>query len=51
MYYFNKKGVFKYDLIDKKTTKVSNVQAKHMTVTDTGLTIVDVKGKKHTLKK
>jgi len=51
MYYFNKKGVFKYDLIDKKTTKLSNVQAKDMTATDTGLTIVDVKGKEHTLKK
>ena len=51
MYYFNKKGVFKYDLINGKSTRLSSVQAKDMKVTDTGIDIVDVKGKKHTLKK
>ncbi|WP_342504710.1 S-layer homology domain-containing protein [Sporosarcina sp. FSL K6-2383] len=51
MYYFNKKGVFKYDLINGKSTRLTSVQAKDMTVTDTGIDIVDVKGKKHTLKK
>ncbi len=51
MYYFNKKGVFKYDLINGKSTRLSSVQAKDMAVTATGVDIVDIKGKKHTLKK
>ena len=51
MYYFNKKGVFAYGLQDGKTKKISTIQAKDMTVTDTGIVIEDVRGKKHTLKK
>jgi hypothetical protein len=51
MYYFNKKGVFTYNLLDGKTKKLSTIQAKDMTVTDTGIVIEDVKGKKHTLQK
>ncbi|WP_153732100.1 S-layer homology domain-containing protein [Sporosarcina obsidiansis] len=51
MYYFNKAGVFKYSLIDKKTSKLSNVLAKDMHVTETQLVVTDQKGKKHTLKK
>ena len=33
MYYFNKKGVFKYDLINGKSTRLTSVQAKDMKVT------------------
>ncbi|MDV6379360.1 S-layer homology domain-containing protein [Sporosarcina sp. GW1-11] len=51
MYYFNKTGVFKYNLLDKKTSKLSNVLAKDMEVTATQLVVTDQKGKKHTLKK
>lgn len=51
MYYFNKKGVFKYNLITGKSTRLSSAQAKDMRVIDTGIDILDVKGKKHTLKK
>ncbi|WP_421101153.1 hypothetical protein ACOKXV_13135, partial [Sporosarcina psychrophila] len=51
MYYFNKKGVFKYSLLDKKTIKLSNILGKRMEVTDTQLIVTDTKGKKHSLKK
>ena len=51
MYYFNKKGVFSYGLQDGKTKKLSTIQAKDMTITNMGIVIEDVKGKKHTLKK
>lgn len=51
LYYFNKKGVFKYSLLDKKTTRLSNIQAKDMTVTDKGLEIIDIRDKRHLLKK
>ncbi|HJF33523.1 MAG TPA: S-layer homology domain-containing protein [Sporosarcina psychrophila] len=51
MYYFNKAGVFKYSLLDKKSSKISNVLAKDMEATTTQLIVTDQKGKKHTLKK
>lgn len=51
MYYFNNKGVFKYSLLNGKTTRMSTIQAKEMTVTDTTVEIVDTKGKKYMLKK
>ncbi len=51
IYYFNKKGVFKYSLLDKKTTKLSNVLGKRIEVTDAQLIVTDTKGKKHALKK
>lgn len=51
MYYFNKAGVFKYSLLDKKTSKLSNVFAKDMYVTETELVVTDINGKNHTLKK
>ncbi|WP_158232738.1 S-layer homology domain-containing protein [Sporosarcina sp. P17b] len=51
MYYFNKTGVYKYNLLDKKTSKVSNVLAKDMEVTATQLVVTDQAGKKHHLKK
>lgn len=51
IYYFNKKGVFKYSLLDKKVTKLSAVIGKDMHVTETQLVVTDTKGKKHTLKK
>jgi hypothetical protein len=51
MYYFNKKGVFKYDLTNGKSAKLSSTQAKDMKVSGSGLEIVDVNGKQHTLKK
>ncbi|MEK3934375.1 S-layer homology domain-containing protein [Sporosarcina sp. FSL W7-1349] len=51
IYYFNKKGVFKYNLLDKKTSKLSTILGKRMEVTETQLIVTDVKGKKHSLKK
>jgi len=51
IYYFNKKGVFKYSLLDKKTTKLSNVLGKRLEVTDSQLIVTDINGKKHSLKK
>lgn len=51
IYYFNKKGVFKYSLLDKKTSKLSNILGKRMEVTDTELIVTDTKGKKIVLKK
>ncbi|MFS0689995.1 S-layer homology domain-containing protein [Sporosarcina sp. 179-K 8C2 HS] len=51
MFYFNKKGVFAYGLLDGKTKKLSSIQAKDMKLTDTTVEIVDVNGKKHSLKK
>ncbi|MFS0575081.1 hypothetical protein AB1K83_05580 [Sporosarcina sp. 179-K 3D1 HS] len=51
IYYFNKKGVFKYSLLDKKTSKLSNILGKRIEATDTELIITDINGKKHTLKK
>ncbi|MFS0575083.1 S-layer homology domain-containing protein [Sporosarcina sp. 179-K 3D1 HS] len=51
MYYFNKAGVFKYSLLDKKASKISNVLAKNMEATATQLIVTDQNGKKHTLKK
>jgi hypothetical protein len=51
IYYFNKKGVFKYSLLDKKTAQLSSIQAKDMILTDRELEIIDVRDKKHILKK
>ncbi len=51
MYYFNKTGIYKYSLIDKKATKLSNVQAKDMTITPTALEVLGENGKKYSLKK
>ncbi|WP_301109990.1 S-layer homology domain-containing protein [Sporosarcina sp.] len=51
MYYFNKKGVFKYSLLDRKTSKMSAIMAKDMEVTETKLVVTDTKGKRHALKK
>lgn len=51
MFYFNKKGVFSYSLLDGKTKKRSSIQAKDMKLTDTTVEITDVNGKKHSLKK
>ncbi|GKV67301.1 MULTISPECIES: S-layer homology domain-containing protein [unclassified Sporosarcina] len=51
MYYFNKRGVYKYSLLDDKTSRVLNVTAKDMKVTDTQLIVTDSHGKKHVLKK
>ncbi|WP_158232554.1 S-layer homology domain-containing protein [Sporosarcina sp. P13] len=51
MYYFNKTGVYKYSLLHKKTSKLSNVLAKDMYVTETQLVVTDQKGKNYTLKK
>jgi hypothetical protein len=51
MFYFNKKGVFAYSLLDGKTKKLSSIQAKDMKLTDTTVEIIDVNGKKHSLKK
>ncbi|NYF25458.1 S-layer homology domain-containing protein [Sporosarcina sp. JAI121] len=51
MYYFNQTGVFAFSLLDGKTKKISSVQAKDMTVTDTTIEIVDIKGGKHSFKK
>lgn len=51
MFYFNKKGVFAYNLLDGKTKKLSTIQAKDMKLTDKTVEITDVKGKKHSLKK
>lgn len=51
MYYFNKTGVYKYNLLTKQTSKVTNVVAQEMYVTDTELVVVDRKGKKFTFKK
>lgn len=51
MFYFNKKGVFAYSLLDGKTKKLSSIQAKDMKLTATTVEIVDVNGKKHSLKK
>ncbi len=51
IYYFNKKGVFKYNLLDKKTSKLSNVLAKDMKVSETQLVVIDINGKEHILKK
>jgi len=51
IYYFNKKGVFKYSLLDMKTVQLSSIQAKDMLVTDKGVEIIDVRNKKHILKK
>ncbi len=51
MYYFNNAGVYKYNLLDKTTIKISNVVAKDMEVTATQLVVTDTAGKKHMLKK
>lgn len=51
MYYFNKKGVYKYSLLDKKTTKLSTILGKRMEVTDKKLIVTDTAGKKHELNK
>lgn len=51
MYYFNNAGVYKYNLLDKTTIKISNVVAKDMEVTATQLVVTDTVGKKHMLKK
>ena len=51
MFYFNKKGVFSYSLLDGKTKKLSSIQAKDLKLTVTTVEIIDVNGKKHSLKK
>ena len=51
MYYFNKKGVFSYGLLDGKTKKLSSIQAKDMKLAVTSVEIIDLNGKKHSLKK
>lgn len=51
MYYFNKKGVFAYSLLDGKTKKLSSIQAKDMKLTDATVEIIDVHNKKHSFKK
>lgn len=51
MFYFNKKGVFSYNLLNGKTKKLSSIQAKDMKLTATTVEIIDVKGQKHALKK
>lgn len=51
VYYFNKAGVYKYNLLTKQTSKLTNVVAQEMHVTDTELVVVDRKGKKSTFKK
>ena len=51
MYYFNKSGVYAYNLLDKKTRKLSSVSAKDMQITATHVIVVDQSGKKHSLKK
>ncbi|PID16143.1 hypothetical protein CSV63_05765 [Sporosarcina sp. P34] len=51
MYYFNKTGVYKYNLLDKKISKASTILARDMEVTATQLIVTDQAGKKHTLKK
>ncbi|PID14979.1 hypothetical protein CSV63_09270 [Sporosarcina sp. P34] len=51
MYYFNKTGVYKYSLLDKKVSKLSSIQGKHMSVTDTQLIVTGQDGKKYTFKK
>ncbi len=51
MFYFNTKGVFSYSLLDGKTKKISSIEAKDMKLTVTTVEIIDVNGKKHSLKK
>ncbi|WP_421102434.1 S-layer homology domain-containing protein [Sporosarcina psychrophila] len=51
MYYFNKKGVFAYSMLNGKTKRLSTIQAQDMTVMDTEIIVEDSKGKKHILKK
>lgn len=51
MYYFNKAGIYKYSLLDKKTSKLSSVQGKHLSVTDTQLIVTGQDGKKYVYKK
>lgn len=51
MFYFNKKGVFSYSLLDGKTKKRSSIQAKDMELTDKTVEIIDLKGKTHSLEK
>ncbi|PID26186.1 S-layer homology domain-containing protein [Sporosarcina sp. P7] len=51
MYYFNKTGLYKYNLLDKKISKISTILARDMDVTATQLIVTDQAGKKHTLKK
>lgn len=50
VYYFNRSGVFAYDLLSKKTRKLSEIMAKDMRKTEKGLIAVDLKGKEHILK-
>ncbi|WP_313235564.1 S-layer homology domain-containing protein [Sporosarcina ureae] len=51
MFYFNKTGIYKYSLLEKKTSKLSNIQGKHMSVTDTQLIVTGQDGKKYVFKK
>lgn len=51
MYYFNKAGIYTYSLLDKKTSKLSSIQGKHMSVTDTQLIVTGQDGKKYVFKK
>ncbi|WP_143561046.1 S-layer homology domain-containing protein [Sporosarcina sp. P3] len=51
MYFFNKTGVYQYSLLDQKTSKLSSIQGKHMSVTDTQLIVTGQDGKKYVFKK
>ena len=51
MYYFNKKGVFSYGLLDGKTKKLSSIQAKDMKLTVTSVEIIDLNGKRTFIEK
>ncbi|WP_158231759.1 S-layer homology domain-containing protein [Sporosarcina sp. P19] len=51
MFYFNKTGIYKYSLLEKKTSKLSNIQGKHMSVTDKQLIVTSQDGKKYVFKK
>ena len=51
VYYFNETGVYKYNLLTKKTSKFTDVVAQEMYVADADLVVVDRKGKKFTFKK
>ncbi|PIC87094.1 hypothetical protein CSV72_03705 [Sporosarcina sp. P20a] len=51
MFYFNKTGIYTYSLLEKKTSKLSNIQGKHMSITDTQLIVTGQDGKKYVFKK
>ncbi|PID14973.1 hypothetical protein CSV63_09230 [Sporosarcina sp. P34] len=51
MYYFNKNGVYSYGLLTGQTKRLSTVLAKEMEVSLRTVEVVDLDGKKHSLKK